>query len=192
MTELVTDLAAKSILLIALFASGYCIALFAHNVRRLWVVWLLTTGFFIGSALAPTMTAMASIVCALSILAMFVALIMRRLPVHSLAWGVADRIEISALAEEWTITLTDPQEIATLMQYGESGHYRSMLKCGSRIHLAITRGNQTTGYYIHGNAVGTLPGGMSQTIFVPRRAGLLTDLRALLARHGHADALPGG
>lgn len=179
-----TDVLCKSILSISILASGTCIAFYAHDVNRLWTIWLLTTGFFVGSALAPSMTTFATSICILSLLAISASLIVRRLPIHKLDWAGVDRIEISSLDSNWKVVLTDPQEIATLMSYGKSGHYASILKSGSLIHMYVTHDNTTTGYYVHGNSVGSLPGGMAQTVFVPRRDGLQTDLRKILARHG--------
>jgi len=83
------------------------------------------------------------------------------------------------------IVLTDPQEISALMQYGESGHYESMIKSGTNIHLFVSRNGTSHGYYVHGNAVGQLPGGMGQTVFVPERDGFMMSLEGILARHGH-------
>ena len=37
------------------------------------------------------------------------------------------------------IVLTDPREISALMQYGEAGHYESMIKSGTNIHLYVSR-----------------------------------------------------
>lgn len=131
------------------------------------------------------MTIIVTSVCALFLFILAAILIARRLPIHSLAWSGADRIEISDVGQTWKVVLTDPQEIAAILKYGESGHRESMLKCGSQFHLSVTRNGTTTGYYVHGSSLGPLPGGLAQTIFVPRRKGLLTDLRELLARHGH-------
>jgi hypothetical protein len=180
-----TDRTCKLFLLALILLSGFCVLLFALNVSTLWAVWLLTIGFFFGSALAPRMETLAVTVCVLSVLAVATTLISRRLPIYALDWRFAERVEISDIAEEWKVSLSDPQEIAALMKYGESGHYQSMIKSGSTLHLNVTRDGVTKGYYVFGNSIGELPGGFGQTVFVPERDGLLKSLNQVLVRHGH-------
>jgi hypothetical protein len=180
-----TDRMRKLILLISILVSGILVFLFAGNVTELWVLWLLTIGFFFGSAQALPMNRFPVVLCGLAVLAIGTTLLFRRLPIYSLDWRPVDRVEISNLDGTTKIVLTDPQEISALMQYGESGHYESMIKSGTNIHLYVSRNGTSHGYYIHGNSVGRLPGGMGQTVFVPERDGFLMCLEGILARHGH-------
>lgn len=180
-----TDYTRKLYFLLLILASGLLIFLFALNVTELWGVWLLTIGFFFGSALAPRMERNGVVICTLAVVAIVATLISRRLPIYTLDWRFADRVEISDLGETWKVVLSDPQEITELMKYGESGHYRSMIKSGTNLMLMVTRGATNTRYYVHGDSIGHLPGGAGQTVFVPERDGLLMSLHALLARHGH-------
>jgi hypothetical protein len=175
----------KVVLLISILVAGIFILLFAPNVTQLWVVWLLTIGFFCGSALAPRMGIFAVGVCAISVLAVATTLISRRLPIYALDWRFASRVEISDLSGTWKVALSDPLEIAALMKYGESGHYESMIKGETNFLLYVTRDGTSTGYYIHGDSVGELPGGFWQTVFVPESDGLLQGINQVLARHGH-------
>jgi len=180
-----TDRMRKLILLISILFSGTLVFLFAGEVTELWVLWLLTIGFFFGSALASPMSRLPVLLCGLAVLAITTTLLFRRLPIHSLGWRLADRVEISDLDGTMKVVLTDPQEISALIQFGESGHFESMIKSGTNIHLYVSHNGTSHGYYIHGNAVGQLPGGMRQTVFVPERDGLLISLERILDRHSY-------
>lgn len=180
-----TDHTRKAFLLISILVAGIFILLFAPNVTQLWVLWLLTLGFFCGSALAPRMETFAVGGCAISVFVVATTLISRCLPIYALDWRFASRVEISDLSQTWKVALSDPQEIAALMKYGESGHYESVIKGATDFHLYVTRDGTSTGYYIHGDSIGELPGGFGQTVFVPDRDGLLESINKVLARHGH-------
>jgi hypothetical protein len=184
-TSVMTDRMRKLILLISILVAGILVFVFAGNVMELWVLWLLTIGFFFGSALASPMSRFPVVLCGLSVLAIATTLVCRSFPIYSLDWRLADRVEISDLEGTMKIVLTDPREISALMQYGEAGHYESMIKSGTNIHLYVSRNGTSHGYYVHGNAIGQLPGGRGQTVFVPERDGFFTTLEGILARHGH-------
>lgn len=173
-----------------ILVAGCCIGLLAFNVRTLWIVWLLTVGFFVGSALAPRMSGIAISTCLVATFAIAATLCIRMAPVFSLNWSGADRVEISRLVGDWKIVLTNPDDIAALMSYGESGHRESMMKSGSTIHMFVTHDHTTTGYYVHGDTVGPSPGGFMQTVFVPQRQGLGAHLNDLITQHGHGESEP--
>ena len=164
--------------------SGILVALLALNFTELWILWLLRIGFFCASALSSPMGKFPVVLCGIAALAIITTLIFRRLPIHSLDWGPADRIEFSDFGGP-KIVITDPAEISALMQYGKSGHYESMIKSGTNIHMYAVRQGASRGYYVHGDSIGDQPGGMGQTVFIPERDGFLMSVEGILARHGH-------
>ncbi|QDT11021.1 hypothetical protein K239x_30140 [Planctomycetes bacterium K23_9] len=166
---------------------GFCVALFAFNEGQLWAFWLVTLGFFLGVALSPKLTNTAILICSIATLSIAAALIYRGLPIHSLPWAGADRVEIDNSDDDSRIPITDPGEIAALMKYGESGHRRSMLFSGSTRVIFVTHAHTTTTYYIHGDSVGPSPGGFMQTVFVPSVPGLWSHLDRMISRHKHGN-----
>ncbi len=148
------DAKRKIAIALTILGTGFCILLFAFNVEQLWIVWLLTVGFFAGSSLSPRMTPIALAVCLMAPTSIVMTIIARSLPLYSLHWSGADTIEIATLAEDWKIVITDQTEINSVMGFGAAGHYESIVKCGNSLHLYVTHGNTKTGYYIHGDTVG--------------------------------------
>ncbi len=184
------DAKRKLAIVLAILATGFCVGAFAFNVTPMWVAWFLTVGFFAGSALAPQMSRVAVTICLLATSSVALAMVARTLPIYELNWTGADQVEISRIADDWKILLTDPNEIEALMEFGNSGHYESIMKSGDLLHVYVTHGNKTIGYYIHGDSVGPSPGGFSQTVFVPQRKGIRSHLDALIASRGNNRESP--
>ena len=184
------DAKRKLAIALAILATGYYVGAFAYNVKSIWVAWFLTVGFFAASALAPQMSRVAVTICLLATTSVALTIAARTLPIYELNWKGADQVEISRIADDWKILLTDPNEIESLMEFGNSGHYESIMKSGDLLHIYVTHGNTTIGYYIHGDSVGPCPGGFSQTVFVPQRKGMRSHLDALIASRGISRELP--
>jgi hypothetical protein len=171
---------------IALLLSVGIIALLAFNVRELWTAWYIAFGIFIGKIVSLGKARLAYLICGLILIVIVGYVVVRALPLHSLPWRDADRLEISVLHEDWKIELTDPKEIAEFATFGESGHYQTMLKSGYGYHIYVTQDSVSTGYYIHGNAIGDMPGGAMQSVFVPKKEGFVEYFEGILAKYGHA------
>ena len=182
------DAKRKLVLAVLVVTLGVCVALFAFNESLLWALWLVTLGFFLGVALSPRLTKTAILISSVATFSIAAALVYRALPIHSLPWAGADRVEIYNSDDNSRIPITDRDEIAALMDFGDSGHRRSILMAGSTQIIFVTHAHTTTTYYIHGDSVGPSPGGFMQTVFVPSSPGLWSHLDRLISRHKYGSA----
>lgn len=173
-----------------LIGVGAVILLFAHNVTGFWVAWLLIIGFYIGSLTTGEFSRVAVFVCTFATIGISLCLIGRTLPIHSLNWRGADRIQISSIDRSWQIEITDAKEIYGFTRFGDTGHYESMIRSGYGVHVYVTHDGHSRGYYVHGNAIGDRPGGFSQSVFVPQEDGFLDYLESIINQHGHGEIRP--
>ncbi len=182
-------------LLLGHLAAGIVIVVYAFTVDSLGTAWWVNTGLLVGLLLARKLRRRALIVPALLSLALLAAVLCRFLPIYSLDVGSINEIQITHVGDDWHILLTDREEIDAFVAYLQNGSYQSMVKSGYGYHVYLTQrdahGSSSTGYYIHGNAIGSSPGGRCQSVFVPRKAGFLERFEQLLERHGHPRRAPG-
>ena len=101
MLDVKSELALATLIL----GAGFCISIFAFNVTWLWAAWLLTVGFYEGSALSSRVSRIAVLICLFSTFFVLFAIFARSMPIYSLNWIGANRVEISSLGEEWRIVL---------------------------------------------------------------------------------------
>ena len=174
----------KFCLFTLVFAVGFSLLVYAISVKLLWIAWLLTAGFVL-NVLMSKPNRKSVILSYAALVLIFVLAMTRFLPIYDLPWSGADRIEISNLTREWQIVLNEQGEIDEFAEFGRRGSYASMVKSGYGVHVNVTHGNHTRGYYIHGNAVGNLPGGAIQTIFVPSKEGFMNYLDDLIESRGY-------
>jgi hypothetical protein len=152
---------------VGILAAGLAIAIFAYDVTVFWVGWLIALGVLLGKLFSVPNPRLPIIICLTLITLIAGALIIRALPIHSLNWENAKSFRISELASQWEIEIRDPTEVAELKKFVQRGHYRTMLKSGYGHLVYVDDGVSSVPYYIHGNAIGNMPGGFIQTIFVP-------------------------
>lgn len=112
-------------------------------------------------------------------------IIWRALPIHSLDWAKIDRVEVEEITGENHFEITDGSELLEFGKFGSRGRYQSILKSGDSYHITVWCGNEGSGYYVHGNCFGEMPGGFSQSVFVPAEPGFYMWFSDLLVRHGH-------
>jgi hypothetical protein len=112
-------------------------------------------------------------------------MVWRMLPVHAMDWANVDRVEIERITGKDHFEITDPAELRELEGFGSRGTLQSMVKSGYGYHITVWTGGVGRSYYVHGDAFGPMPGGFTQSIFVPSKPGFTEWFEALLTRHGY-------
>lgn len=173
----------KPVIAVALLCSGICTGLFAHNVLPLWILWLLTVGFFVGSAISPQMPSVAKVFCLAASCVILLSVVARTLPIHSIGWTGASSIQISKPGSTESITVTDPTQLRELIEFGEGGHFETVIKHGIlRFVLHVKVDGTTTPFYVtQGGAICDMSPGQSQTVFIPSRGQLHQHLATIMS-----------
>lgn len=129
---------------------GVALFLFATNLWLLWGLWLVALGILLGKALSrkPHQPEIVGVGIALLI---FVTLLARASPVHSLGWEGCSRMTITKLGQDWQIKVSDPGEIEGFKSFAKRGHYETMQKFGYGYHVYAGDGESMTSYYVHGD-----------------------------------------
>ena len=177
-----------SMLLLLHFASGVALLLWAFNVRDLALIWWINTGVLVGILLSKGLRKHAFVLPALLSITIFVSLIIREIPIHSLPLHRVDQVRIFRLGG-LILEIEDPDELKQIEAYIQRGRYRSIIKCMTGYELELARidthRTEYQRYYVLGDGLGTQPGGFSQSVFKPEKRGFHAFLEKLLAKHGH-------
>jgi hypothetical protein len=162
--------------------SGVALLGFAVNVSVLCFTWVLTTGCILGLALGmrTPRTGYALVLVGAALPLACVA--MRALPVFALGWAGIDKVAVED-PNGVRIEITDAGVLKALEAYAGRGHYATIWKSGRTIPIVVTQRTTSQAYYVHGDMIGSAPGGYMQSAFVPSKPGF-GDFLASIA---HSD-----
>jgi hypothetical protein len=169
---------------LTLVTAGLAIAYYARYSITVVTLWWIAAGVMILWVTFLRRTRRARLLAAVALAAVFAALSLKYLPIWSLGWGRVDRLEIAPVTREWTLTVDDQRELDRFAAFGRRGHWAEMMKSGYGFEVNVIQEGKVDHYFIHGDALGTRPGGHGQTIFVPAQPGFTDYFEDLLRRKG--------
>jgi hypothetical protein len=178
----------KSAVAIGLVITTYMLLRFDFsNLTNLWGLWLVAIGIVVGWSTSRLSAKVPGVLCLVSCAIVCMALVARALPIHSFSTSPLVGLEVSKLGHDWKFTITDAAELTEFQEYCSRGCWQEMWKSGYGYYLFAKQDNLGSGssIYVHGNALGRMPGGYVQSVFVPAKPDFRAWFESILAKHGH-------
>lgn len=162
----------------------------AMTVPYLFRVWWVDLALLVGIAFWKRPRWFAYVLVGAVSVTLLAIVVLWSAPIHALYDKPLNEVVITYAAEEWSIHITDPNELRRFESYLRRGGYASMIKSGYYYHVDLGTGadgkaEKWTAYHVHGDAFGPRRGCEGQTIFVPHESGFVEFFEGLLAKYGH-------